>query len=127
MFCTFRTEPQPRARIGTVFGAMGHENIRRMSEPRPEDVSIASSALIALGTVGDADPGWSRQAAPTTWTATQAMAHIADALLFYAGQVARRADHRLPVLRDGRVAPPNELLDNALTAAHMLAGLLRDL
>ena len=54
-------------------------------------------------------------------------AHVVDALLFYAGQVARRADRRLPVLRDGRAAPPSEQLDNVLTAAHLLTGQLRDL
>ncbi|MGH3887636.1 MAG: hypothetical protein ACRDSZ_13900 [Pseudonocardiaceae bacterium] len=98
-----------------------------MREPQPDDVTAASGALASLGAVGDADPRWSRRAAPTTWTAVRTLAHIADALLFYAGQVARRADHRLPVLRDGRAAPPSEQLDNAVTAAHVLAGLLRDL
>lgn len=99
-------------------------NIRRASEPQPDDVTAASSALAALTAVADTDPRWSQRAAPTTWTAAQAAAHIADTLLFYAGQVARRADHRLPVLRDGRAAPPSEQLDNAVTAAHVLAGLL---
>lgn len=102
-------------------------NIRRVSEPQPGDVTVASRALASLSAVSDADPRWSRRAAPTTWTAARAIAHIADALLFYAGQVARRADHPLPVLRDGRAAPPSEQLDNAVTAAHVLAGLLRDL
>lgn len=102
-------------------------NIRQTGEPQADDVTIAASALAPLGVVGDADPRWSRLAAPTTWTAAQTVAHIADALLFYAGQVARRADHRLSVLRDGRAAPPSEQLDNAVTAAYVLAGLLRDL
>jgi len=66
-------------------------------------------------------------AAPTRWTAARTVEHIADALLFYAAQVARRAQHRLPVLRDGRTAPPSEQVDNAVTAAHVLTGLLRDL
>ena len=98
-----------------------------MHELGPDDVTIASGALAALSAVSDADPRWSYRAAPTIWTAARTVAHIADALLFYAGQVARRADHRLPVLRDGRAAPPSEQLDNAVTAAHVLAGLLRDL
>ncbi len=51
----------------------------------------------------------------------------ADALLFYAAQVARRAQHRLPVLRDGRPAPAWEQVDNAVTAAHVLEGLLHEL
>jgi len=48
-------------------------------------------------------------------------------LLFYAGQVARRADRRLPVLRNGRAAPPFEQVDNVLTAAHVLSAQLREL
>lgn len=97
-----------------------------MSAPQPHDVITAAIALAALSTVDDTDPRWSRHATPTTWTAAQTVAHIADALLNYAGQVARRADHQLPVLRDGRAASPSEQLDNAVTAAYVLAGLLRD-
>lgn len=97
-----------------------------MSEPQPDDVTTASGTLTALSAVGDADPRWSRRAAPTSWTAARTVAHIADALLSYAGQVARQADYRLPVLRDGRAAPPSEQVDNAVTAAYVLASLLRD-
>jgi len=98
-----------------------------MREPQPDDVIIASRALTSLSAVGDADPRWTHRAPPTTWTAARTVTHITDTLLYYAGQVARRADHQLPVLRDGRAAPPSEQLDNAMTAAHVLAGLLRDL
>ncbi len=104
-----------------------NDTIRGVSEPQAHDVTTASSALAALGAIGDADPRWSRRATPTTWTAVRALTHITDALLCYAGQVARRADHFRPVLRDGRAGPPSEQLDNAVTAAHVLAGLLRDL
>jgi len=48
-------------------------------------------------------------------------------VLFYAGQVARRADRRLPVLRNGRAALPSEQVDNVLTAAHLLSAQLREL
>ncbi len=48
-------------------------------------------------------------------------------VLFYAGQVARRADRRLPVLRNGRAAPPSEQVDNVLTAAHLLSAQLYDI
>jgi len=48
-------------------------------------------------------------------------------VLFYAGQVARRADRRLPVLRNGRAALPSEQVDNVLTAAHLLSAQLRDI
>ncbi len=98
-----------------------------MSEPQPDDVIIASRALAPLSAVSDADPRWSHRVASTTWTAARTVSHIVDALLNYAEQVARRADHQLPVLRNGRAAPPSEQLDNSMTAAHVLAGLLRDL
>ncbi|MGH3671966.1 MAG: hypothetical protein ACRDSH_15250 [Pseudonocardiaceae bacterium] len=93
----------------------------------PGDIISASTTLAPLGTIRSADPRWFRPAAPTQWTAERTVAHLSDALLFYAGQVARRAEHTLPVLRDGRAASPSEQLDNAVTAAHVLAALLRDL
>jgi hypothetical protein len=88
--------------------------------PQPADVTAAAAALEPLAVIDDDDPRWATIAAPTGWTATRTVEHIADALLFYAAQVARRAQHRLPVLRDGRTAPPSEQVDNALTAAHVL-------
>jgi hypothetical protein len=94
---------------------------------RPEDVLTAVAALEVLGRTADGSPLWDRPAAPTNWTAARTVEHVADALVFYAGQVARRADRRLPVLRDGRDAPPGEQLDNVVTAAHLLVGQLRDL
>jgi len=98
-----------------------------MLEPQPADVIAAAAALASLAGTADDDPGWSTTAAPTTWTAAQTVGHIADALLFYAGQVARRAEHRLPPLRDRRSAPPSEQIDNVVTAAHVLARLLHGL
>jgi len=95
--------------------------------PEPADVTAAAAALAALTTVDDDDPGWSTIALPTQWTAGRTVEHIADALLFYAAQVARRAQHRLPVLRDGRPAPAWEQVDNAVTAAYVLEGLLHEL
>ncbi|HYO35751.1 MAG TPA: maleylpyruvate isomerase N-terminal domain-containing protein [Geodermatophilus sp.] len=93
----------------------------------PGDVLKAAGALEALGQAPDGSPRWDTPAAPTTWTAARTLGHIADALVFYAGQVACRADRRLPALRDGRDAPPGEQLADVGTAAHVLAGQLRDL
>ncbi len=91
------------------------------------DVVAAADALLPLQKWPDDDDAWLLVAAPTSWTVARTVEHITDALVFYAGQVARRADRRLPVLRDGRAAPPSEQLDNVLTAAHVLTGVLRDL
>ncbi len=96
-------------------------------DPGPGDVVRAAEALGVLADVPDDDAAWSAVAEPTSWTAARTVEHIVDALLFYAGQVARRAEQRLPVLRDGRSAPPRDHLDNVTTAAHVLAGQLRDL
>ena len=98
-----------------------------MLEPAPADVVLAAEALTPLAAVPDQDPRWERLAVPTLWPADRALQHITDALLYYCGHVARRADRRLPPLRTESFAPPSELLDNVLTAAHVLAGLLRDL
>ncbi|MFC8934407.1 maleylpyruvate isomerase N-terminal domain-containing protein [Rhodococcus sp. NPDC057135] len=97
------------------------------TEPTPGDVVSAALTLHELTSIPDNSPRWSNIAEPTKWTAAHTIEHIADALLFYSGQVARRADAKLPVLRDGRDAPASEHLDNVLSAAHVLAALLRDL
>lgn len=94
---------------------------------RPEDVVTAAAALAPLARRADDSPLWDAVAIPTAWSAARTVEHIADALVFYAGQVARRAQRRLPVLRDGRQAPPGEQLEDVVTAAHVLAGQLRDL
>ncbi|MDV6272352.1 hypothetical protein R3Q06_02455 [Rhodococcus erythropolis] len=96
-------------------------------EPTPDDVVSAAKSLHALNAIPDRSWQWLNIAEPTQWTALHTIEHISDALLFYSGQVARRAEVRLPVLRDGRDAPASEHLDNALSAAHILAALLRDL
>ncbi len=93
----------------------------------PGDVLTAAAALEVLGRTPDGSPRWDRTAAPTDWTAARTLGHVADALVFYAGQVARRAARRLPPLRDGRHAPPGGQLADVATAAHLLAGQLRDL
>ena len=92
-----------------------------------EDVITAAAVLTQLTVRNDQDAAWANTALPTTWTASATVEHVADALLFYAGQVARRADRRLPVLRDGRTAPPSGQVDIAGTAAHVLTAVLRDL
>lgn len=96
-------------------------------DPIPSDVVTAAQALNALNAIPDASGLWSETARPTKWTAAHTIEHVSDALLFYCGQVARRARKRLPVLRDGRVAPASEHLDNVLSAAHVLSATLRDL
>jgi len=92
-----------------------------------DDVVVAADALRVLASRGDNERAWQSVARPTSWTAARTVEHIADALLFYVGQIARRADRRLPVLRNGRDAPPSEQLDNVVTAAHVLVGQLREL
>lgn len=93
----------------------------------PDDVLTAAVTLNVLARCPDDSPSWGRVCATTGWTATATVGHIVDALLYYAGQVARRARGHLPVLRDGRAAPPGQQLDNVVTAAHVLACTLRDL
>lgn len=94
---------------------------------RLDDVVTAAAALMPLTRRKDNDPAWQTVARPTAWTAEHTVEHISDALLFYCGQLARRADRRLPTLRDGRSAPPSEQVDNVLTAAALLVAQLRDL
>lgn len=93
----------------------------------PADVVLAAAALAPLASVPDDDVRWSTLAPPTTWTAVHTIEHIGNALLFYAGQIARRATRRLPVLRNGRPGPAAEQLDLVLTSAHVLRAAVADL
>ena len=93
---------------------------------RADDVVRAAAALGPLGAVDDADRAWSERTT-AGWTAGRTVEHLGDALLYYAGQVARRATDRLPPLRDGRAGPPSEQLELVRTAAYLFAGQLRDL
>ena len=99
-----------------------------MDSPDGDVVLTAAAVMVStLAERTDDDPAWAATAAPTAWSALHAVDHVVDTLLFYAGQMARRATRRYPVVRDGRSAPPGGLLDNATTAAHVLAAQLRDL
>jgi hypothetical protein len=94
----------------------------------PDDVLAAATLVTAtLAPFPDDAPGWAAVAAPTSWTAARTVDHVVDSLLFYAGQVARRALGRHPPVRDGGGGPASALLDRTTTAAHVLAGQLRDL
>lgn len=110
-----------------LWDLIGISNTDTMNEPQPSDVSAAAAALTALATVPDDDVEWLSIAAPTQWTAARTVEHIGDAMLFYAGQIASRAQQSLPALRDGRLAPASDQLANAVTAAHVVEALLRDL
>ncbi len=80
-----------------------------------------------MRSIGDDDSRWSAVAAPTDWTALRTVEHISDALLFYAGLVARRARERHGFIRNGRDAPASVQIDDAQAAASILAAVLRDL
>ena len=95
--------------------------------PGPEDVVAAAGALDAMRSVQDPDPRWSAVAVPTDWTALRTVEHLGDGLLFYAGLVARRARERHGFIRNGRAAPASVQLDDAQSAALILAAVLRDL
>jgi uncharacterized protein (TIGR03083 family) len=90
-------------------------------------VIAAAAALDVMRAIGDDDPRWSAVAAPTDWTAFRTVEHISDALVFYAGLVARRARERHGFVRNGRDAPASVQLDDAQAAAAILAAVLRDL
>lgn len=93
-----------------------------------DDIFTAVDCLAPLRRCSDDDPRWQLLASPTSWSAARAVDHVADALTFYAGQIARRADRQLPVLRDGHTtATPSERLDNVVTAASLLSIAIRDL
>jgi hypothetical protein len=95
--------------------------------PVPDDVMEAAAALHPLATVVNDDPRWEAIAVPTDWTAARTVEHIADALLFYSAQVARRATRGYGILRDGRPAKPAGHLRDAESAAAIFTAVVRDL
>jgi len=67
----------------------------------PHDVRIAgelaAETLKPLAETAD----WSVPAGELDWTCRRTLDHICDCLLYYSGQLARRADRQGPVIRDG--------------------------
>jgi hypothetical protein len=67
----------------------------------PEDVRtagrLAAETMQPLAETAD----WSVRAGELDWTCRRTLDHICDCLLYYSGQLARRADRQGPVIRDG--------------------------
>ncbi|MCW2545669.1 MAG: hypothetical protein JWN96_129 [Mycobacterium sp.] len=87
----------------------------------------AAAALRPLAAVADDDPRWQTVAAPTDWTVTHTIEHIPDTLLFYSGQVARRATRGYGIIRNGRDTKPSGHLRDLETATAIFTAVLRDL
>jgi uncharacterized protein (TIGR03083 family) len=87
----------------------------------------AAAALRPLVAVADDDPRWQAIAAPTDWSAAHTIEHIADTLLFYSGQVARRATRGYGIIRNGRDTKPSGHLRDLETATAIFLAVLRDL
>jgi hypothetical protein len=69
---------------------------------------------------------WSVRAGDLEWTCRRTLDHVADALLFYAGQLATMAAHRLPRLRLGDLERPvDELLTVVGACGAVLAAVVR--
>ncbi len=88
-------------------------------------LTVADWSAASLSAALDGD--WSVPAGELAWTCRRTLDHIADALLLYAAQLARRADAFHPVPRDGDPnAPVGALLEVARSAAVILAAIARD-
>jgi hypothetical protein len=95
--------------------------------PVPDDVMEAAAALHPFWSLADDDPRWQAIASPTNWTVTRTIEHVPDTLLFYAGQVARRATSNYGIIRDGRSTGPSGQLRDLETAAAICTAVFRDL
>src|ERR1700743_3374562 len=96
-------------------------------DPVLADVMETVAALGPLATVADDDPRWTAVAAPTDGASARTIEHIADSLLFYSRQVARRATRGYGVIRSGRPAKPSGHLRDVETAAAIFTAVIRDL
>jgi uncharacterized protein (TIGR03083 family) len=94
-------------------------------ELTPDDLRRAAAACReALGPLAGAD--WAVPAGDLEWSCRKTVDHVADALIFYAGQLALRATARVPRARSGdATAPPADLLAMVEAAAAILAEVVR--
>jgi hypothetical protein len=96
----------------------------------PDDL-LAAAALCRATLAPALDLGedaWSAKAGELDWSCRRALDHIPDALLFFAGHLALRAEHRLPSVRNGDPErSPAELLAvleaSAAIVARLIAGM----
>lgn len=89
-----------------------------------DDISLAVEITgSALAVVDGSD--WEQPARQLEWTRRRTLDHMADALLYYAGHVARRATARVAPVRSGKPeAAPDDLGGDVTTAAAILSALL---
>lgn len=87
----------------------------------PDDLRAAATACVgALRPAAELD--WGVRAGDLRWTARRTLDHLPDALLHYAGQLAARADRRLPFPRNrDPEASVGDLLELVSVAAAILA------
>lgn len=87
----------------------------------PADLRHAASQAVDTLIAGiDAD--WNAPAGDLEWSCRRTLDHIPDALVLYAGHLARRASGQLPLLRDGTPdATPAQLCEVTRSAAAVLA------
>jgi hypothetical protein len=91
----------------------------------PDEVLLAVSASQhVLDAALDKD--WGSLAGTLEWTCRRTLDHLIDGTVFYSGQVANEASHRLPPIRVGNAdASARDLLTTLGTVAHILAAALR--
>jgi uncharacterized protein (TIGR03083 family) len=66
-----------------------------------DDVRVAGELATATLHPLTESADWSVPAGELQWTCRRTLDHLCDCLLYYSGQLARRADRQGPVLRDG--------------------------
>ena len=91
----------------------------------PDDV-VEAGALAREALAGAAEFDWSELAQGLDWDCRRTLDHMADALAFYAGQLASRAQTRSPSVRAGDAKKSvGDLISVVGTMAHIVAAILR--
>ncbi|MGH8899451.1 MAG: hypothetical protein ACRDZ4_21110 [Egibacteraceae bacterium] len=83
--------------------------------------TVAAICVEALRSAVDLD--WDVRAGDLQWTARRTIDHIPDVLLFYSGQLAARADRRLPFPRN---SDPDASVDDLIELVGVAAAILAE-
>jgi hypothetical protein len=89
----------------------------------PADLTAAGDVCAAaLRDLAASPADWDRPAGTLTWSARKTLDHIPNVMLFYAAQLATRAERRVPHVRDGDpVRSVAELAEVVAATATVLA------
>ena len=98
----------------------------RTTGPVTPELLEAAAALSRTTLERHIEADWALPAGPLEWTCRETIDHVLDAVGYYCGQLATRAERRMPPFRDQNAgAQIAELVTTVTTGAAILAAIAR--